>query len=132
MTFGRAKRSAIQYERALERESRHGDAPVDSEQLKIASVMNKLAPELRALLERKDRPKDFTEGKVTVKDGKITVQVWLTRATDEVLKKLKEAGLEVSFTATTGKMVLGAVDVDRLSKLSGITEVQLIEPVPAG
>ena len=94
--------------------------------------MNKLAPELRAIAERKDGVKNFTEGKVTVKDGKITVQVWLTRATDEVLKKLKEAGLEVLFTATTGKMVLGAMDVDRLAKLAEIAEVRLIEPAPAG
>jgi Ca-activated chloride channel homolog len=131
--FGRAKRSAAPHEQALlERESSHGDASVDKEQLKTAAVMNKLAPELRALTERKDRPRDFTEGKVTVKDGKITVQVWLTRATDEVLKKLKEAGLEVLFTATTGKMVLGTMDVDRLAKLAEIAEVRLIEPAPAG
>ena len=86
----------------------------------------------RALVQRKDRPKDLTEGKVVVKDGKIVVQVWLTRATDDILKKLKEAGLEVSFTATTGKMVLGVVDVDRLSKLVEISEVRLVEPAPAG
>ena len=133
MTFGRAKRSAVPHEQALlEREISHRDPSVDKEHLKTASVMNKLAPELRAIAERKDGVKNFTEGKMTVKDGKITVQVWLTRATDEVLKKLKEAGLEVLFTATTGKMVLGAMEVDRLAKLAEIAEVRLIEPAPAG
>jgi Ca-activated chloride channel homolog len=132
MNFGRAKRPATPHEQArLEREISHRDPSVDKEHLKTASVMNKLAPELRAIAERKDGLKNFTEGKVTVKDGKITVQVWLTRATDEVLKKLKEAGLEVLFTATTGKMVLGAMDVDRLAKLAEIAEVRLIEPAPA-
>ena len=131
--FGLAKRSAAPREQALlEREITHRDASVDKEQLKTAAVRNKLAPELRELLGLKDRPKDYTKGKVTVKDGKITVQVWLTRATDEVVKKLKEAGLEVLFTATTGKMVLGTMDVDRLSKLAEITEVRLIEPAPVG
>jgi Ca-activated chloride channel homolog len=131
--FGRAKRSAAPHEEALlEGEITHKDASVDKGQLRTAAAVNKLVPKLRALTERKERPKDFTEGGVTVKDGKITVQVWLTTATDEVLKKLKEAGLEVLFTATTGKMVLGAVDIDRLAKLAEITEVRLIEPSPVG
>ncbi len=131
--FSHAKRSAAPREQLLsEAEGDRRDASLDKEQSRMAALTSKLAPELRALLELKDRPKDFTEGKLTVKDGKITVQVWLTRATDDILKKLKEVGLDVSFTATTGKMVLGVVDVDKLSKLTEITEVRLVEPAPAG
>ncbi|MGO9120310.1 MAG: VIT and vWA domain-containing protein [Desulfomonilaceae bacterium] len=129
----RAKQSASPNEVVLSKaeQDRRVDS-VDKEELKIAAVESKLARELRALVQRKDRPKNLTEGKVVVKDGKIVVQVWLTRATDDILKKLKEAGLEVSFTATTGKMVLGVVDVDRLSRLVEISEVRLVEPAPAG
>ncbi len=99
---------------------------------KTAALHQKLAAELRALLERKDAVKNYTQGKVTVKDGKTLVQVWLTKSSDEVLKKLKECGLEVSFTATTGKMVIGEIAVDKLLDLAKIQEVRLIEPASVG
>jgi Ca-activated chloride channel homolog len=99
---------------------------------KTAAVHHKLAAELRTLLQRKDAVKNYTQGKVTVKDGKTLVQVWLTNSSDEVLKKLKDCGLEVSFTATTGKMVIGEIAVDKLLELVKIQEVRLIEPAAVG
>ncbi len=99
---------------------------------KIAALHQKLAPEIRAVLERKDSVKNYTEGKVQVKDGKTLVQVWLTRSSEEVLKKLKECGLEVSFTASTGKMLIGEIAVDKLLELAKIQEVRFIEPATVG
>jgi Ca-activated chloride channel homolog len=99
---------------------------------KTAAIAQKMAPELLAILKRADRPKDFTEGKVTIKDGKTLVQVWLTKSTEGVLKKLKECGLQVSFTATTGKMVIGEIAVDKLADLAKIPEVRLVEPASVG
>jgi Ca-activated chloride channel homolog len=99
---------------------------------KTAALDQKMAPELLAILERADRPKDFTEGKVTVKDGKTLVQVWLTKSSEEVLKKLKECGLQVSFTATTGKMVIGEIAIHKLADLAKIPEVRLVEPASVG
>ncbi len=92
----------------------------------------KMSPELQALVKRKEEVTDLSDGKIVVQDGKITVTVWLTMASDTVLEKLKEAGLDVSFTATTGKMVIGAIAVTDLEELAKIEAVKLIEPVAAG
>jgi Ca-activated chloride channel homolog len=104
----------------------------EKEDRRVASLEQKLSPDLAALVALKERPKDYAAGKVTVKDGKTTVQVWVAKTTDEVLEKLKAAGLEVSFTASTGKMVIGLIAVDKLEELAKISEVSLIEPVTAG
>ncbi len=129
----RAKRPGVLAEKPLsEAEKDTRIASLDKEQSRIEALTDKLSPELRTLIDRKDRPKDFKEGKLSVVAGKIMVQVWLTKSTDEVLKKLKEAGLDVSFIASTGKMVLGVLDVDLLKKLTEIPEVHFIEPAPVG
>jgi hypothetical protein len=94
----------------------------------VAASSSKLSADLLPLLEMKDRVKDYSKGKVVVKDGKITLQVWLTKASDEVLKKLKDLGMEISFNAATGKMVIGTIDVEKLKDLAQIPEVRLIEP----
>jgi Ca-activated chloride channel family protein len=99
---------------------------------KTAAINQKINPELLAILQRSDKAKDFTHGKVTVKDGKTLVQVWLMKSSEEVLKKLKECGLTISFNATTGKMVIGEIAVDKLTELAKIPEVRLIEPAAAG
>ncbi|MBI5572706.1 MAG: VWA domain-containing protein [Desulfomonile tiedjei] len=105
---------------------------VEREERKVAALERKLSPDLAALVALKEKPKDYAAGKVIVKDGKTTVQVWVAKTTDEVLKKLKAAGLEVSFTASTGKMVIGLIAVDKLEELAKIPDVRLIEPVAAG
>lgn len=108
------------------------DALADKKEARVSALHSKLAPELRALLDLKRPITSYSHGKVTVKDGKIAVQVWLTRATDEVLQKLKEKGLEISFSAVAGKMVIGTVSVDKLAELVKIQEITRIEPLPVG
>ena len=76
-------------------------------------------------------PKNAVNGEkkdIFIKDGKIVVKVWLTRINDEVLKQLKDKGLKVSFSAASGKLVIGEIAVDQLEKLSRIEHVRLVEP----
>jgi Ca-activated chloride channel homolog len=113
-----------------EKDSRH--AVADKTDRKNAEPLDKLAPELRAILERKDPRGTYTDGKVSVTDGKTTVKVWLTSTSEEVTKKLKELGLEISFNAMTGKVVIGLISIDKLAELAKMPEVKLIEPVSAG
>ncbi|MFC1834957.1 VIT domain-containing protein [Thermodesulfobacteriota bacterium] len=121
--------------RPVDKVAAGGNAPPadrDQESIKEAMVLYRLSQELRDLLKRKGKIKDYSKGKVVVKDGKVMVKVWLTKTSDEILKKLKEAGLEISFKATTGKMVLGIVPVEKLKALSKINAIRLIEPFSAG
>ncbi len=123
---------AIKRDARIERFNRHKSKSQLSYEAdasrRAASVPSKLSPELAELLKMKDKPKNWTKGTVTVKDGKVTVQVWLKRAGDKTLKKLKDLGLEISFTAATGKMVIGSIAVEKLKALSEIDEVRLVEP----
>ncbi len=95
---------------------------------KFAAIARKLSPDLYKLVRMKDKPRNYSKGKILIKDGKLTVQVWLTRISDDILKKLKEKGLKISFKASTGKLVIGEVDLDKLEELSKIKEIRLIEP----
>jgi Ca-activated chloride channel family protein len=98
------------------------------ERTKFAAIARKLSPDLYELVRKKDKPRNYSKGKVTVKDGKLTVQVWLTRISDDILKKLKEKGLKISFKASTGKLVIGEVELEKLEELSKVKEIRLIEP----
>lgn len=91
--------------------------------------LSKLAGELRALLEMKGKKGTYTAGKVRVTDGKVTVQVWISQATEKIFKRLKNAGLEISFKAGTGKTVIGVIEVEKLEDLVKLSEVILVEPV---
>jgi Ca-activated chloride channel family protein len=108
-----------------------GDYSRESEPMKQAAVDRKLSSDLLALLTMKTVPKDYSKGKVIVKNGKITVKVWLKRTTDDLLKQLKEKGLKITFKASTGKMVVGEIAVDKLKGLAAIDLVRLIEPFSA-
>jgi len=103
-------------------------ASIDKE--KDRPGLEKLADDLRTLIEAVEKGQDTSKGKIRIKDGKVTVQVWLTQSNEAVLKALKEKGLAISFTATGGKLVIGAVDVKKLIELAKIAQVRLIEPLP--
>jgi Ca-activated chloride channel family protein len=92
--------------------------------------LEKLTSDLRDLIEAVEKGQDTSKGKIRVKDGRVTVQVWLTQSNETILKALKEKGLTISFTATGGKLVIGAVEVKKLRELAKIAQVRLIEPLP--
>ena len=94
----------------------------------VNRIASKLSPELVELIGMQEKPQSYAKGKVTVKDGKIAVQVWLNRSGDDIIKLLEEKGLKISFKASTGKMVIGVISVERLEDLAKAQEVRLIEP----
>ena len=96
-----------------------------------ASSNAKLSPELADLQAMKEKPFNYTKGEVTVKDGKVAVKVWLNRYDDKLMKLLEEKGVEISFKASTGKMIIGYILVEKLKDLSEIPEVRFIEPFSA-
>ncbi len=61
----------------------------------------------------------------------MAVKVWLNRHDDKLMKLLEEKGLEISFKASTGKMIIGYVLVEKLKDLIAIPEVRFIEPFAA-
>ena len=115
---------------SLEREADESRVAKDEPEKKTAALRQKLAPELKALVEKKGKIGDFSDGKVTVKDGKVTVKVWLTRVSDDLIELLKKEGLEVSYKATSAKMVIGTIEVEKLEALAKLESVRRIEPLP--
>lgn len=89
---------------------------------------SKLAPEFAALMGMKEGSKDYEKGGVTVKDGQVTVRVWLYRGDTDVLKLLEDQGLTITFKASTGKMVIGTIPVAKLEEVAKIQGVRFIEP----
>ncbi|MFH1112707.1 MAG: VIT and VWA domain-containing protein [Pseudomonadota bacterium] len=114
-------------ERLVAREVQGADMVAESADKPAASA-SRLSRDLADLVKMKDRPANYSNGKITVKEGKITVQVWLTKSGGDVIKLLKEKGLSIDFTAATGKMVIGEISVDKLEDLSKIDGVRLVEP----
>jgi Ca-activated chloride channel family protein len=120
---------AVEQSRADGATARPSQSPGNA---RTAALHAKLAPELLALLSMKGPVTDYSQGKVTVKDGKIAVQIWLTKTSDEVLNELKKKGMEVSFSAVAAKMVIGVIALDKLADLVDIQEITRIEPLPVG
>ncbi len=117
-------------EPSLEMEEKAEDANMVDE-LRQTSA-SKLAPELRRLAKlSKDKGKeaDFSKANVAVEKGKVSVKVWIGKINDELVKKLEKAGLEIIFKASTGKMVIGKIDVEKLEDLAKVQEIRLIEPL---
>ncbi len=107
----------------------------DESGLRTAAVNRKLSSELRKVIdlaEKKGTPVTFVHGNIKVTEGKITVQARLTGSSEEILKKLEEAGLKIEFKASAGSTVIGVISVEKLKALAEIPAVLLVEAVTAG
>jgi Ca-activated chloride channel family protein len=103
-------------------------ASVKEERQVQDSGVSKFSKELKELLAMQDTPLNYTKGKVVVKDGQLTVQVWLNRSTDEIIKNLEEKGFKIKFRASTGKMIVGVISLKQLADLEKIPDVIFVEP----
>jgi Ca-activated chloride channel family protein len=109
---------------------RAGESKIEG--VRTAALQQKLAPALLEVIKKKgDRP-DYTVGTVSVKDGKVTVKVRLSKLDDTILKKLEEAGLKIADKKTANKTVTGTIEIGKLKDLAKLAEVLRIEPLPAG
>jgi Ca-activated chloride channel family protein len=118
---------------ALPKEEREvSSRPEGESDSRALAIRTKLDPDLRALLDLKEPVVAYTYGKASVKGGAILVQVWLAKRTDEILKTLKEKGLDISYSATAGNMVIGIIRIEKLADLAEIKEVLRILPVSVG
>jgi hypothetical protein len=106
-------------------------ASVKEERQVQDSEISKFSKELKELLAMQDAPLNYTKGKVVVKDGQLTVQVWLNRSTDEIIKNLEEKGFKIKFRASTGKMIVGVISLKQLADLEKIPDVIFVEPFSA-
>jgi Ca-activated chloride channel family protein len=91
-------------------------------------LASKFPPELLELVRMKEKPQNYSKGKLTVKNSEVAVQVWINRPGDEILKLLQAKGLKITFKASTGKMVAGVISIERLEDLATIPEVRFVEP----
>jgi len=63
-----------------------------------------------------------------VRDGKVTVRLWLNDASDAVLAQLKALGFEVTAKPDAAKVAVGRIAVARLEALAALGCVRYVEP----
>ncbi len=107
----------------------------DRSDREASKLLLKLSKELRDLVNtyrEKAKPTELTVGKLKVVGGNITVQVQLSATAEQILRKLKDAGLEIQFRSSAGKTVIGTISIDKLEELARIPEVRFVTGVEAG
>lgn len=117
-------------EPSLEMEEKVGEADMSDEVRQTSA--SKLAPELRRLarlFKEHGKEADYSKADVSVEHGKVSVKVWVQKINDKLIKKLEKAGLEIIFKASTGKMIIGKIDIEKLEDLANAHEIRLIEPL---
>jgi Ca-activated chloride channel family protein len=97
-------------------------------QRKEILVQRKLAKALQSLTDKLDGQGNYRAGNVIVRDGKVTVAVYLSKLDDEVRKALRAAGLTIELESAPAKMVLGTIAVDKLDELALVDAVRSVDP----
>ena len=87
----------------------------------------KLAPALRLLAS--GNPVKQPVGEMPeVRNGRVEVQLWLSRLPKDGLAKLKALGFDLAAELTPGKLLLGTVPVEKLKALVALDWVRRVEP----
>jgi Ca-activated chloride channel homolog len=110
---------------ARENKEEKAKKPADSEREGIRKDAVKLDPVLLAITRA---PKAPLPKWLTIKDGKLLVEVWMNDISPAALKKLRALGFEQTFKADADKHLMGRIAIDKLVALSELTEVKLVEP----
>jgi Ca-activated chloride channel family protein len=99
------------------------------EEKRRQDLVSKLAPALVAIVDRLKKQAVADPGEAQfVRDGKADVQIWLTEKSEESLAQLKELGLEVLLDATSGKLIIGRLPVEKLEALADLKFVRYVAP----
>ncbi len=91
-------------------------------------VQRKLDKALQTLADKLDEKGNYQAGNVIVRDGKVTVAVYLSKLDDEVRKALRQAGLTIDLESAPARMVLGTIAVDKLEALALVEPVRSVDP----
>jgi Ca-activated chloride channel family protein len=115
-------------------ESGDADARVSPEERKQRELLSKLHPSIAALVERlkKRGTQPSAEEAKFVRDGKADLQIWLADKSPETIAQLKKLGFEILLDPTTSKMLIGRLDIEKLTALAEIKAVRYIAPQEKG
>lgn len=64
-----------------------------------------------------------------VRDGKATVQVWLTDRSKETIEQLKRLGFEITLEPKSASLLIGRIPVEKLEAIAALKAVRYIAPV---
>ncbi len=104
-----------------------GDTKLTENEKKVKIAELKLAEELQHLEAKLDKDGNYSKGRVTVRNGKIEVAVYLTDMSDKTFDALKGMGFTKILDSGAVKMVLGTIEGSKLVDLAQLDEVRRIE-----
>jgi hypothetical protein len=113
-----------------------GDASVDKtdslspEERKRQEMTAKLHPSIVAVIDRlaKKSTQPAPDEARFIRANLAEVQIWLTEKTPEALAQLKQLGFEVVLDPVMGKLVIGRMPIEKLSKLAELKFVRYVAP----
>ncbi|MFP4355051.1 MAG: VIT domain-containing protein [Phycisphaerae bacterium] len=100
--------------------------PTD-EQRKQQLVQTKLAKVLHGLADKLDEKGNHSSGSLVVKDGKVTLAVYLSKLDEQTRKALTDAGMKIELESAPADMVIGTIDVAKLHELALLDAVGTID-----
>ena len=92
---------------------------------KVAEI--KLAKALQGLADKLDKNGNYSSGKVVVKGGKMEVAVYLYKLDDKALAELKKLGFVKILESKAVQMVIGTIEVKKLTELAWLDAVRGID-----
>ena len=119
-----ASSPALEAERLKQIDADHGLTP---EQKQAQTLQIKLAAELQGLAAKVGEQKDYREGKVIVRDGRIEIAVYLADVSEKTLSQLKTLGLDILFQTRSTNLVVGTIDVKQLETLALLDTVRHVQ-----
>jgi Ca-activated chloride channel family protein len=125
---GPAESSALAHGDVKSREGRIKEDKNLSEaerRTKVAEL--KLIKELQGLAAKLDKDGNYKSDKLTVKDGKIEITVYLYELNDKTLEDLTKLGFVKILDASAVKMVIGTIEVKKLEDLAWLEVVRRID-----
>jgi Ca-activated chloride channel family protein len=103
---------------------------VSPEERKRQEMLARLHPSILAVIERlaKRGAQPGTEEAKFIRAGLAEVQIWLTEKTPAALAELKRLGFETVLDPKSGKLIIGRLPVEKLSKLAELKFVRYVAP----
>jgi Ca-activated chloride channel family protein len=102
-------------------------SPKEQERLRLASKLHPAITAVIARMKNGDVPLTAQEARF-IKDGKATIQIWLTDTSAQNLAQLKQLGFEVVLQPKTAKMIIGRIPIAKLAALADLAFVRYVSP----